>query len=69
LQKKVGILAKDKFQGKFMAEWEECYKVVKGNFEELDVSPGIAMAMSVKDEEEQVCFLPAIANIEIYSIS
>lgn len=68
MQKKVGILAKDKFQGKFMAEWEECHKVVKGNFEELDVSSGIAMAMSVKDEEEQVCFSTTKTNVEIDSI-
>jgi nucleosome binding factor SPN SPT16 subunit len=54
LQKKVGILAKDKFQGKFMTDWEDSYKLVKGEFEEHDVSPGIAMALSVKDEEEQV---------------
>ena len=37
-----------------MTEWEESYKPVKARFEEHDVSPGIAMAMSVKDEEEQV---------------
>ena len=37
-----------------MAEWEEAYKTVKGELEEHDVSAGIAMAMSVKDEEEQV---------------
>ena len=52
-KKKVGILAKDKFQGKFMTEWEDSYKLVKNEFEEHDVSPGIAMAMSVKDEDEQ----------------
>jgi len=56
-QKKVGILAKDKFQGKFMTEWEDVYKTVKSELEEEDVSPGIAMAMSVKDEDEQVYFL------------
>ncbi len=53
MEKKVGILAKDKFQGKFMTEWEDSYKLVKNEFEEHDVSPGIAMAMSVKDEDEQ----------------
>jgi nucleosome binding factor SPN SPT16 subunit len=56
-QDKVGILAKDKFQGKFMTEWEDVYKLVKGDFEEIDVSPGVAMAMSVKDDEEQVLML------------
>jgi len=37
-----------------MTEWEEAYKPVKGQLEEHDVSAGIAMAMSVKDEDEQV---------------
>lgn len=37
-----------------MAEWEESYKLVKAELEEHDVSPGIALALSVKDEEEQV---------------
>jgi len=50
----VGILAKDKFRGKFMTEWDEVYNPVKGSFEEIDVSPGITMGMSVKDDEEQV---------------
>jgi len=27
---------------------------VKKDFEEIDVSPGVAMAMSVKDDDEQV---------------
>lgn len=50
----MGILAKDKFQGKFMTEWDEAYKSVKGELKEHDVSAGIAMALSVKDEDEQV---------------
>jgi nucleosome binding factor SPN SPT16 subunit len=50
----VGVLAKDKFQGKFMTEWDEAYKPVKAELEEHDVSAGIAMALSVKDEDEQV---------------
>jgi nucleosome binding factor SPN SPT16 subunit len=50
----VGILAKDTFKGKFMTEWEEVYNKVKPNLEELDVSPGIALGMSIKDEDEQV---------------
>ena len=37
-----------------MTEWEEIYKPAKGGFEEHDVSPGIAMALSVKDEDERV---------------
>lgn len=37
-----------------MTEWGDSYKLVKNEFEENDVSSGIAMAMSVKDEDEQV---------------
>jgi nucleosome binding factor SPN SPT16 subunit len=37
-----------------MTEWEDSYKQIKREFEEHDVSSGIAMAMSVKDEDEQV---------------
>jgi len=37
-----------------MTEWEEVYKSVRAKVEQVDVSPGIALAMSVKDEDEQV---------------
>ncbi len=37
-----------------MTEWDEAYKPVKAELEEHDVSAGIAMALSVKDEDEQV---------------
>lgn len=37
-----------------MTDWEASYKLAKGEVEEHDVSPGIAMAMSVKDDDEQV---------------
>lgn len=68
-QKKVGILAKDKFQGKFMTEWEDSYKHTKKEFEEHDVSPGIAMAMSVKDDEEQARSFHRFSYSEIHSNS
>jgi nucleosome binding factor SPN SPT16 subunit len=37
-----------------MTEWDDSYKLVKADLEEQDVSSGIAMAFSVKDEDEQV---------------
>jgi nucleosome binding factor SPN SPT16 subunit len=37
-----------------MTEWDDSYKLIKADLEEQDVSPGIAMALSVKDEDEQV---------------
>jgi nucleosome binding factor SPN SPT16 subunit len=51
-----------------MTEWEDSYKLVKNEFEEHDVSPGIAMAMSVKDEDEQVGLSWVVADLEIHSI-
>ena len=53
-QKKVGILVKDRFHGKFIKDWEQSYGRVKSSVEEHDVSSGISMAMSVKDDDEQV---------------
>jgi nucleosome binding factor SPN SPT16 subunit len=44
-----------------MTEWEDSYKLVRGDLEEQDVSPGIAMALGIKDEDEQVT-LPMAAN-------
>ena len=52
-----------------MTEWEDSYKHVKKEFEEHDVSSGIAMAMSVKDDEEQARSLRRFAYSEIYSNS
>ena len=37
-----------------MSDWDASYKSIKGDIEEVDVSAGIAIAMSVKDDEEQV---------------
>jgi nucleosome binding factor SPN SPT16 subunit len=50
----VGIFAKDKSQGKFITDWEEIYNPVKKDLEEVDVSPGMAMILSVKDDDEKV---------------
>lgn len=36
-----------------MTEWEEAYTPAKKDLEEIDVSPGVGMAMSVKDDEEK----------------
>jgi len=52
-----------------MTEWEESYKLVKSDLQEQDVSAGIAMAMSVKDEEEQVPLPQSRVDVEIPSIS
>lgn len=49
-----------------MTEWEDSYKLVRGKFEEHDVSPGIAMALSVKDEDEQVQSHEMLIYLEIH---
>lgn len=48
----MGVLAKDVFKGKFADEWRSIYK--SEAFEEVDVSSGIAMVMSVKEDDELV---------------
>jgi nucleosome binding factor SPN SPT16 subunit len=50
-----------------MTEWEDSYKPVKAEFEEHDVSPGVAMAMSVKDDDEQVYHISDETHLEIHS--
>ena len=50
-----------------MTEWEDSYKPVKAEFEEHDVSAGIAMAMSVKDDDEQVNPVSDETDVEIHS--
>lgn len=52
-----------------MTEWEDSYKHTKKEFEEHDVSPGIAMAMSVKDDEEQARSFHRFSYSEIHSNS
>ncbi|KAJ3295188.1 FACT complex subunit spt16 [Borealophlyctis nickersoniae] len=47
---RVGIFAKDRFQGKIIDEWKEARKTA--TFVEVDVSSGVQIAMAVKDEEE-----------------
>ncbi|KAG4304385.1 hypothetical protein PORY_002095 [Pneumocystis oryctolagi] len=51
--KRLGVLTKDVFKGKFADEWRSVYR--SETFEEVDVSSGVAMAMSVKEEEELRC--------------
>ncbi|KAG5439124.1 hypothetical protein PCANB_001423 [Pneumocystis canis] len=51
--KRVGILAKDVFKGKFSDEWRSVYR--SEAFEEVDVSMGIAMVMAVKEDDELKC--------------
>ena len=52
--KKVGSILKDTYQGKFMNEFKNEFKKVESQFENVDVSMGIAHVLSIKDDEEIV---------------
>ena len=49
----VGILSKDKYQGKFISEWNPLWDEHKTKFELKDVSLGVSETLEFKDEEEQ----------------
>ncbi|CDK28120.1 unnamed protein product [Kuraishia capsulata CBS 1993] len=49
---KVGVISKDKYEGKFIDEWNPIWNKSKEDFELLDVSVGISLALEVKDDEE-----------------
>jgi nucleosome binding factor SPN SPT16 subunit len=49
----IGILTKDKYQGKFINEWNPLWDDVKSKFELKDVATGISETLEFKDEEEQ----------------
>lgn len=51
--KSLGIIAKDKYQGKFMAEWAPLWEEEVKAFTPLDVSQGLSISLELKDEEEQ----------------
>ncbi|KAL1917850.1 uncharacterized protein VTP21DRAFT_3684 [Calcarisporiella thermophila] len=50
--KRLGILPKDKFDGKIVNEWKDAFSEAGAGIEEVDVSGGIAAVLAVKDEEE-----------------
>lgn len=49
---KVGILTKDKYQGKFINEWDPIWNGVKDSLDLVDVGAGISQALEIKDEDE-----------------
>ncbi|CAG8546885.1 17200_t:CDS:10, partial [Cetraspora pellucida] len=51
-QKRVGLLLKDKTSGNFVQEWQNAYNNFKQDFEEVDIAPGIAYVLAVKDDDE-----------------
>lgn len=51
--KKIGVLPRDHYEGKFMTEWEGVWKDSKDQFELIDASIGVSKTLEMKDEEEQ----------------
>lgn len=51
--KTIGILQKDKYQGKFITEWNPLWNDFQSKAELMDVAAGISETLEFKDEEEQ----------------
>lgn len=49
----LGILAKDKYEGNIVTEWNELFSASSHKFTEVDVAPALAELMQLKDDEEQ----------------
>lgn len=49
----IGVLSKDKYQGKFINEWNPLWDEHKSKFELKEVSLGVSETLEFKDEEEQ----------------
>lgn len=50
--KKVGTVAKDSSSGPFVEEWKAAFSEISKEVEEVDITPAISGALSVKDEKE-----------------
>lgn len=49
----IGILPKDKYQGKFINEWNPLFDEIKDKLDLKDVSMGVSETLEFKDEDEQ----------------
>jgi len=49
---KVGIVTKDKYQGKFINEWEPIWNNIKEGLSLVDVGSGLSQTLEAKDEDE-----------------
>lgn len=50
--KNIGVLPKDKYQGKFMTEWDPIFNEVKPNLELIDVTLNLSLILEIKDDDE-----------------
>ncbi len=48
----VGLVLKDKFEGKFIDEWNSVWSKREGDFTKIDIAAGLSQVMEVKDDEE-----------------
>ncbi|KAH3682342.1 hypothetical protein WICPIJ_006691, partial [Wickerhamomyces pijperi] len=51
--KKLGILSKDKYAGKFIDEWNAVWDASKSEFDLVDCATGVSATLEHKDEDEQ----------------
>ncbi|GMM33338.1 chromatin-remodeling protein [Saccharomycopsis crataegensis] len=49
---KVGVLTKDKFEGKFVDEWNSVWSKEEDAITKVDIGAGLSQVMEVKDDEE-----------------
>lgn len=49
---KVGIVAKDNSSGPFVTEWKNSFSEINKDVSEVDITPAISGALSIKDEKE-----------------
>ncbi|PVU99977.1 hypothetical protein BB559_000235 [Furculomyces boomerangus] len=49
---KIGKFLKEKPQGKFVDEWENCIKKINFRAEDIDISPGVGAVLSLRDSNE-----------------
>lgn len=50
--KKLGVIAKDRFDGKFIDEWNSVFQKYENEFDKIDICAGISKTLEVKDEDE-----------------
>ena len=53
-QKKVGTLPKDTTSGPFADEWKRAFSEISKDVEEVDITPALSAAFSIKDPDELV---------------
>ncbi len=52
----LGSITKETYEGKFITEYKAALAACGKGFEDIDCSIGIANVLSIKDEDEVVCF-------------